>query len=405
MTGSPTTNFWKSLDMLARRRSLVITMVMLAMIGSIAVSLWLPSWYSSEVLLLPPKEISMPVTGTAQMAELVSMTQGLDLPLMVTVTHVYSRVLKSRNISYKIIEQFDLRNRYKADNMTETYLALMEHTIFEVTPEGLLSITVEDKEATTAAEMANAYIEQIDRLNQDIVRQRAKKNREFLKSRLITVTKELENSRQNLEDFQLANKAINFTEQTRLLIDQAIALKVSLSALDIEIEMGQELMRPDNPELLEKTRRREIIRSKLSDLETGTDDSSFFAVPISALPGLQGEYQDLYSRVRVNERLYRLLLEQNEQARINEAELTPVVSVLDSARPAEIRSRPQRTKIVAISVALATILAIFLAALIDYLARLKQSNVEDYNRLMRFLSAFLGWLPGISQRKQADRQV
>jgi hypothetical protein len=112
-----------------------------------------------------------------------------------------------------------------------------------------------------------------------------------------------------------------------------------------------------------------------------------------------------YSRVRVAEALYQVLLEQTEQAKVKEYENLPAVSVLDQARPPSLRSRPQRTIIVVLSFGLSIILAIFLGAGAEYLARLRQTNPDDYGRLMMFIDAFFGWLPGIKKAGKTARSA
>jgi len=117
------------------------------------------------------------------------------------------------------------------------------------------------------------------------------------------------------------------------------------------------------------------------------------------IPNLRGRYENLYTRVRVNERLYNILLEQNEQARIAEQESTPTISVLDSARVAEIRSRPQRTRIVLGSFVVSLLMSVLIAAMVDYAARMQQNQPQDYDRLNRFVRAYFGWLPGVGKKR------
>ncbi|MDX9856235.1 MAG: GNVR domain-containing protein [candidate division Zixibacteria bacterium] len=400
MTHSGTSNLWLFVDMLARRRGMVVTIVALITLGAVVVSLLLPAWYSSEVLLLPPKDLGTAIpAGLSQMADIVSMTEGLTLPMMVTPSDVYARILTSRTLSEQIIDRFDLATRYETESRIDTYLALMSHTAFRVTDEGLLSITVEDRDPVVAADIANAYIDELNILNARMVVSRAKQNREFISDRLEQVARELAEARDSLEAFQTAHKAIDFGEQTRLAIEQATQLKITLAQLDLEIQMGEEYLSADNPDLVEKKRRRSIVRGQLRALEEGSGDSSYFSVPVSVIPNLRGRYENLYTRVRVNERLYNILLEQNEQARIAEQESTPTISVLDSARVAEVRSRPQRTRIVLGSLVVSLLMSVVIAAMVDYTARMQQNQPQDYDRLNRFVRAYFGWLPGVGKKR------
>lgn len=400
MSEPQNTNIWLLFDVLTRRRGLLIGIVLVVTLASVIISLVLPSWYAAEVVLLPPKDIKMGAGSYSAVEEIASMTEGLTLPMMVTPSDLYARIFKSRRISEAIIDRFHLKERYQTGNRTDTYLALMSHVTFRVTDEGLLTVIVEDRVPDTAAAMANAYIEELDSLNNDIVGQRARQTRDFISTRLDQVKEELAASRKALEEFQRVNRTIDFDEQTRLAIDQATDLKISLAQVELELALRGQMFSKDNPELIEMRRKQGILKKQLQQLETGGGDSSYFSVPVAAIPALRGRYEDLYSRVRVNDRLYSILLEQNEQARISAQEEMPSVSVLDYARVPEMRSRPQRTRIVVGAFVASLLCGLLIVALVDYMARMAVTRPEDYDRFTNFVAAFFGWLPGVSRKKR-----
>ena len=394
MSDSSTTNFWLLLETAARRRGLIFGIVIPVTLIAIAVSLILPKYYEAEALLLPPKDITMPVAGLARMAEAVSVIKGLNLPVMVTTSDVYARMLRSHRLADIIIDKFDLVNRYDGENLDETYLILMELSDFEVTQEGLLRIAVEDRDPDVAAEIVNTFVDELDRVNREIARQRAEDNRGFLQQRLTQVAIELDSARAALELFQMTNRAVDFAEQTRLAVDQAIQLKIKLAETDIELRLLEGKLGAENVNLQEWRRRRSVIVAQLASLELHNSDSSFFSLPIASIPGLRGEYDELRSRVRVNESLYQTLLSHFEQAKIQEKEELPTITVLDRARSPQLRSRPIRSIIVAGAFMISLIFAIVLASFLEYLLRLRKHSPEDHERATMFISAFFGWLPG-----------
>jgi uncharacterized protein involved in exopolysaccharide biosynthesis len=359
------------------------------------VSLVLPKWYTATALLLPPKTVSVPFSNLSDWSEALSLTAGLNLPVRATPSDIYYRMLKSRAVTSRVIETFDLAERYDADNYEETYLALMEYARISVSEEGLIQIAVEDKDPNVAADIANSFVEELENVSSGIVSDRISKTREFLSERLEQVKSELDSSRAQLEEFQMKHKAVDFDEQTRLAIERAAALKVNLAEVEFEARLSALTLGKDNVEMVKLNRKREIIQDQLRQLETENSDSSFFSLPVAAIPSLRGEYESLFSKVEVAEALYSVLLEQNEQAKVREYENLPSVSVLDPARPPTMRSWPQRSLIVGVSAGLSVIFAIFLAAVMEYFSRLRHTNPEDYEKLMHFVDAFFGWLPGV----------
>jgi len=392
-------NFWMLLEVLANRRVLIVWTVILSTAAAVVAALLLPQWFRASALLLPPKNVTLPIDAVGRMSEVVSVTEGLDLPVMATQTDVYARMLRSRSVTDRVIEEYDLQARFKARNRDEAYKAFLSRAEFRVTEEGLLEVSMEDHNPQMAADIANALVRELDRVNRDIVLGRARQNRGFLQERLAQVKAELDSSRAALERFQMEHRTVDFSEQTRLAVDQAIQLKVQLGQLDTEIGMREAQLGSDNADLLNLKRKRRVVQQQLEQLESDNPDSDFFSLPVASIPRLRGEHQQLDGRVKVNENLYQILLEQYEQAKIHENENLPTISVLDSARPPDLRSRPRRALIVGGAFAASVLFSVLLAALLEYLSRLRAVRPDDYERASAFIVAFLGWLPGVKRRR------
>ena len=399
MTERPPNNLFRLLEVLAIRRGLVIGLIVFGTLLSVVIALVLPQWFRGEALILPPKEQTIKAAGLAELAEVTSVTGGLNLPVLVTPSDLYARMLKSHAISDPIIKRFNLQERYRARNLTETYVALMDRARFRVTDEGLLSISIEDRDPQAAADLTNAFVDELTTLNQKISTFRAVQNRQFIDERLARVQTQLDSSRRALEEFQRTNRAVDFDEQTRLAIAQATDMKVALAKVDLEVKVLERVAGQDNPELAEKKSRRQILERQLTDLEQGGRDNSYFSLPVSRIPALKGRYELLYSNVKVNEALYETLLGLSEQAKVQEGSQSTTFSVLDRAAVPELRSRPQRTIIVLAGFGFSVLIAFLLAAALEYMRRLEQTSADDYHRAMRFVSAFLGWLPGVKKTR------
>ncbi len=400
MSAGSTGNFWLLLEVLAKRRGFVIGFVLFATIGATVISLVLPSWYESNALLLPPKGAVTTMDQLSRLSEVVSVTGGLNLPVMVTPSDVYARMLKSRTLCDRIADKYKLQQRYGTGTAFDTYQELLKHASFRVTEEGLVNVSVEDKEPQVAADMANSFVDEINSVSQEITSSRARQNRQFIEDRLRQARADLDSAHRVLELFQQTNRAIDFDEQTKMAIEQASQLKVSLAQIDLDIQMAQRLLSASHPEMKEKHERREIVRRQLDQLESGGLDSSYFALPVASIPALRSKYEVLYGNVRIAERLHTMLMEQLEQAKIQEKQESPVISVLDRARVPEIKSRPQRTLIVGLAFGLSFIAAILSAALLEYLGNLREQQPENYRRAQYALGAYLGWLLGMKSKNK-----
>ena len=398
MNDNQTTNFLDLLELMAKRSRFIISFVLICNLAAVVVSLVLPKWYKATATLLPPKEVTVPIAGLGDFAEVVSVTGGLNLPVLVTPSDVYAKMLASHTIAESIINKFQLMSLYETANFDETYEVLMSNSDFGVTAEGLVTVSAEDKSPQLAADLANAFVAMLDSVNRNIAGQRAKHNKNFIETRLSQVKQELDSSRKVFERFQIENKAVDFEQQTRLVTERAIDLKIRQAQAELEVEMAALELGRGNPKLVELKNRSRIIAKQLSRLENENRDSSFFSVPMSAIPALRGKYEILYSQVKVNEKLYEILLEQRELSKIQLSENSPTISVLDQARVPSIRSRPQRTLIVVASFVFSLIMAIFMAATAEYFERLRKSSPQQYLMVQSFIDAYFGWLPGVKKK-------
>ena len=197
----------------------------------------------------------------------------------------------------------------------------------------------------------------------------------------------------------MKHRAVDFDEQTRLAIEQAIQLRIDLSEVDFKIRLNELNLSKDNASLVKLKNEKSIIEKQLSELENSNTDSSFFSLPVSMIPTLKGQYELLYSRVRVSENLYDILLQQHEQYKMKELQNMPAITVLDPARVPELRSRPKRSYIVIGTFIFSLLVAVVLAMLMEYLLALERKNPEDYKRASAFLGAYFGWLPCVKNKK------
>lgn len=393
------TNLWLLIEVLARRRSLIVGLVVGVTLVALIVSLILPKVYTAEALLMPPKDTTIPVAGLTRLSEVASATRGLSLPVMVTTGDVYIRMLSSRRVSDAIIDSFNLVERFDVENEDWAYKRLMDEVAsFTVTDEGLLRVAVEHRDRELAASMANAFVDELDKVNRTISSARARENRQFIQDRLSQVKQELDSARAAFEEFQIQYRAVDFEEQTRLAVEQAIDLKVQLAKIDIDLQLLRSKVGVDHADYQELMHRRRITARELESLERTNPDSSFFSLPIASIPHLKGKYEELYSRVQVNESLYQTLLSHLEQAKLQESEDLPTITVLDRATPPQRKSGPKRAIIVVAAFFFSLILAILIASWLEYVRRMAQKRPEDYNRIILFTDAFLGWLPGMRRK-------
>ncbi len=354
----------------------------------------LPDWYNSSALLLPPAEETQPVINVSG-----SEGAGFELSSLTTSADVLVRILNSRNISDRMVRRFSLMERLGADNMQEAERKLQDVVDIYKTEEGLLYISVDDKDPAFAAELANGFITELDSLTCSVASEQAREKVKFFNERLEIANEQLGKARKAFQEFQIENRALDFEEQTHLAIEQAIQLRVKLAEIDIDIQLAELNLGGKTANFVEMKSRRKALLDKLKLIEYGGTEKSFLTLPLSSIPVLRGQYDALYGMVEVSEALTSMLFQQVEQAKIQEGGLVEY-SVLEYARESEIPVRPNRLMLLIFACFASLVMAVFLALLLEYFNVLKDKSPRDYDRAIMFYNAYLGWLPGMGKNRQ-----
>jgi uncharacterized protein involved in exopolysaccharide biosynthesis len=102
-----------------------------------------------------------------------------------SVVDMYVGILQSRAATDAIIDRFDLMHVYDVDSSRHRARAMLQRgTSLKVSDDGILYITVEDTDRNRVAAIANAYVEELDRLNKKLSAGQTTSKRIFLETRL-----------------------------------------------------------------------------------------------------------------------------------------------------------------------------------------------------------------------------
>ena len=322
---------------LKRRVSLAIFVGVVGLAAA-GVSIVLPSWFRAQATLLPPQESGEVPASIAGMIQSSALSR-IGLVSNATPSDVFKEILESRTLHDSLAHRFDLERRYRRKGMERTLKEFSHHLSVVVRSSGVLVVQVEDHNPRVAADMTNYLVVQLDRFNRETYNTRAKRTREFLERRLVDTEQHMRESAQLLSNYERLHGVLAEDQSTAARgAGDAISRKMTLQ---IERDYVSSYARPDSPEL------REL-------------DASLAAVQqeLSKLPPVKQEGTRLAMDAEIQRRVFTLLTEQYEAARVQEQRDTPTITVLDAATPPEIKSRPRRSVVVLTSMFSALILAV-----------------------------------------------
>lgn len=356
-------------------RNIVIFNVIAITLLATVISFILPARYTSTGRLLPPL-LSGETMGVTQITSMLS-SLGLSTGIGPTPSDIFAALLQSRTVFDGVIEECDLKDYYEEKTMVETRVKLLKVTEIEVTPEGIISISVNDRDPQKAAEIANSYITELDNLNKETSMTVGKRNRIFLEERLGSVEEELKAAEVALKEFQERFHIISLPDE----LQEAVTVLSTLLAQKInkEIELGMIRMfaTEENPEVVRIINELSLIEDQIERMGYKSDTKQFgvgFSLPFKDVPKASMELAGLMRDVEVKQTVFSVLTEQYETAKLQELRDTPTVEVLDKPEPPEKRSFPRRKRIIAVAFIFSLFVGIGLAFFFEYTERVKDKE-------------------------------
>jgi tyrosine-protein kinase Etk/Wzc len=349
------------------------------------VALALPNIYAAKATIMPPQESQNSVfSAFGQMAPLAALA-GKDLNLK-NPTEIYLAMLKSRTVEDALIQRFDLKKTYRDKRMVDAREDLEKNTDLTPGKEGVISITVEDKDPRLSAALANGYVDELRTLCQTLAVTSASERRLFFEQQLNAAKVALENAEDELKKTQEHTGLIQLDSQARAIIEAVANIRAQIAAKEVQLQTIRAFATPENPDVVRTERTLAALRGELAKLEqaqnTGNGDIN---VPTGKVPAVGLEYVRKYRDVKYRESLYELIAKQYEAARLDEAGDAPLIQTLDKAIVPEKKSRPLRLLIVAIAVVTGLFLSIAWILLKEFLGALDRQNREKLQQLRYFL--------------------
>jgi uncharacterized protein involved in exopolysaccharide biosynthesis len=353
------------------------------------VSFFLPNRFTATTIILPPQQNTSSAVallgqlGSANpLASLAGSGLGLKNPNDLQVA-----MLKSRTVEDAMIDRFNLMALYREVRRSDARNAFEKVTDIENGPkDGLIRISVTDKDPSRAAEMANAYVDEYKKLSATIAVTEASQRRLFFEQQLVQAKENLADAEEALKRTQQKTGLIQLDGQARAVIESVAQLRGQVAAKQVQIRAMHQFAAEQNPDLQLAEQELAGLRSELARMGSGSGGSSGdLLMPKGSVPEAGLDYVRKLRDMKYNETIFELLAKQFEIAKIDEARQGSVVQLVDKAIVPDKKSSPQRLLIVACSTIAGLVLAIFWVLFSEALrfARKDPRQREQLNALAR----------------------
>lgn len=386
--GEPSLSLLEISLVVAERKRAVLKFLVASFVASLIVAFALPLRYTAATRLLPPQQSQS--TALAMLGQLGPLASGTGQALGIrNPTDMYVAILRSRTVADKLIDRFDLKKIYNEDLLQDARKELANNSAITGGRDGVIAIEVEDKDPKRAADIANAYVEELRRLTSLLAVTEAGQRRVFFEDQLKKAKNDLIAAETDLKKFSQTSGLINPQSQIGLSVSAAAALRAQIAAKEIQLSAMRTFATNDYPEYRRALQELMGLRAELSKMEQRANvEKGDVMVPFAHAPEVGLEYVRRYRETKYYETLFEAIAKQYEIARIDEAKDAILFQVLDLAVLPEKKSKPKRTLIVALSTFAGLLLGIVVALISEGLRRSRTDPIraQRLDLLKRYLT-------------------
>ena len=274
---------------------------------------------------------------------------------------MYVSLLTSRTVEDAMIQRYGLMQEYHAKHMSDARKEFESRTSVTVgTKDGLIRLSVRDRDPKRAADLANGYVEEFRRLSATLAITEAARRRLFFEQQLQDAKNKLTDAENAMTKTEQSTGVLQIDSQARALIESSAVLRAQVMAKEVQIEGMRSFATDDNPTLVLAKQELAALQAQLASIagsqhDTGSDvNLSKGRVTESGM-----EYLRRFRDLKYQETVFELLAKEFEVAKLDEAREGSIIQVVDPAIPPDRRASPHRLLIILGSTVFAFFVAVF----------------------------------------------
>lgn len=325
----------------------------------------LPPTFTAQTTFLPPQQQQS--SAASALASLGALAGLAGASAVKSPAEQYVALMQSTTVSDRLIDQFKLMEVYEAKYRSDARKTLLKKaSIIVGKKDGLITVSVDDENPQRAADMANAYIDELRQMTSTLAVTEAQQRRVFFE-------KQLRETKDRLTAAQRSLEASGFTEgalrsEPRAAAESYAQLQAEVTAAQVRLQTMRSYLNESAPEFRQAQDRLAALRGQLARLEKANPR------------GDDNDYVGKYREFKYQETLFELFSRQYELARVDESREGALIQVVDVASAPERRSKPARTLIAAATM-LVTGLLLAMAVLARHFWRVSQQDPRRAERL------------------------
>ena len=301
-------------------------------------------------------------------------------------------ILNSWELHDMVIKRFDLARHYefKGKFHADLLKEFRKNFGLELNKEEMFSIYYKDTDPKLAVQVVQFLLEKADSAFNAFKTKQARQSREYFQSRLDSCEHALDSLLKEFVDFQVNNNVY----EPNVQLEATIKYLSELQAMREEVNMEMNFEKLDRGE---NSRRYQELSKRIKGMNSalgGTlkgKHSNIGILELKKSPELYAEYLRREAEIRIQESMYKVLRQQSEQMRMEEAKMLTNLHVLEPPWENDKKISPKRGLILIFTVFFTFFLVSLLCNLVEFMRSESRTNPRTAAEWNFFVQKICFW--------------
>jgi tyrosine-protein kinase Etk/Wzc len=329
---------------MAERKKKIILSALVGMLITTGLVLLVHPVFTAKAVVLPPQQGQSSAGLLSQLGNLAALTGLGSSGSVKDPNDLYLGVLQSNTVADGLIKRLNLMAAYKTEKFSDARRTLAANSKFVSEKGGMISITIKDGDPRRAAQIANAYVDELHDINSRLIIGEAGVRRNFFSQQLAIEKDRLTDAEIALQQTEEKTGAISPTGQTGVVISQVAALQSQIISREVQLDALRTSSTDQNPDVIRLNTEIAGLRQQMRALESEQKGRKPGDISLTSrsLPEDQVTFLRKQRDVQYHTLIFDLIARQFEAARMDEAKASPLIQVLDPAEAPDRKSGPFR---------------------------------------------------------------
>ncbi len=351
-----------------------------------------PKYAASAIVPPPASTQSMAGALSGMLGGASGMTSFLGLSETSEDANAVWTILNSWELHNMVIDKFDLARHYefKGKFHADLLKEFRKNFGLEMNKEEMFSLYYKDTDPKLAVKVIQFMLEKADSSFNAFKTRQARQSREYFQSRLDSCEHALDSLLKDFVNFQVTNNVYEPTVQLEATIKYLSELQAMREEVNMEMNF-EKLDRGENSKRYQElSKRMKGMNSALGGTLKGKH-SDIGIMELKKSPQLYSEYLRREAEIRIQEAMYKVLRQQSEQMRMEEAKMLTNLHVLEPPWENDKKISPKRGLLLVFTVFITFFFATLLCNLVEYMRSESRTNSKTAAEWDFFVKKIFFW--------------